>query len=343
MTGRNTSTGSSSYYQRWLKRRVPPSKKQTLHRKNIFILPSASGMGFLATLLLLWLLGTNYQNNLVLVMTFLLLSLMHTCMFYTYAALSGLSIEVLSVEPCFMGEQAQVRCRIGTRSGRQHQQVKIGWDGEAATIVTIEVNQTQTITLPFSPSHRGWYRPARLTISSTYPLGLLKAWSSVDLDIEVLVYPQPIMGELPEPRLREQSSQDEDAPTAIKKSIAQKEDISHLREYRTGDSLSHIAWKAYAKGQGLATKEYDAEQTVKPEQWFTWDDFAGLPYEVRLSRLCDCVLQAEKRDMLYGLQLPSASVKYQSDVLGSGIEHQQQLLRALALFDSSGTVEKGAA
>jgi uncharacterized protein (DUF58 family) len=323
-----------SYYQRWLTRRIPANKKQTLHRKNIFILPSKTGMGFLATLLLLWLLGTNYQNNLVLMMTFLLLSLMHTCMFYTYAALSGLSVEVLSVEPCFMGEQAQVRCRISTCSGRQHQQVSIGWGDELAAMVSIEANEIQTISLALTPTHRGYYKPERLRILSVYPLGLLKAWSSVDMDVDVLVYPKPITGELPEPRLRETSSQNKDDSTVMKKSTSQKEDISHLREYRTGDSPKHIAWKTYAKGQGLATKEYDAEQTVKREQWFAWDDFSGLPSEVRLSRLCDCVLQAEKREMTYGLQLPSMnSTEDAANSLGSGTEHQQQLLRTLALFD----------
>lgn len=303
-------------------------------------------MGFLATLLLLWLLGTSYQNNLVLVMTFLLLSLMHTCMFYTYAALSGLTIEGVSVEPCFMGEKAQLRCRISTRSGRQHQQVSIGWDGELATMVTINTNETQTITLPFSPTHRGWYRPERLRILSTYPLGLLTAWSKVDMDVEVLVYPKPITGELPDPHLRETSSQDEDDPAAVNKSTSQKEDVSHLREYRMGDSLKHIAWKTYAKGQGLATKEYDTEQTAKREQWLSWDDFAGLPNEVRLSRLCDCVLQAEKYDMIYGLQLPSMSpTENDSSSLGSGTAHQKKLLRALALFnerDASTPLSRGA-
>ena len=325
---------SLSYYQRWLTRRIPPSKKQTLHRKNIFILPSKAGLGFLATLLILWLLGTNYQNNLILVMTFLLLSLMHTCMFYTYAVLSGLSVEVLSVEPCFMGEQAQVRCRISSRSGRQHQQVNIGWDGEVVSTVTIDKNEVKIVTLPLLVTHRGWYRADRLRILSTYPLGLLKAWSKIDLDIDILVYPKPISGDLPEPRLREVSSQDENDPSVIKKSISQKEDISHLREYRVGDSPKHIAWKAYAKGQGLSTKEYDTQQTVKREQWFLWDDFSGLPNEVRLSRLCDCVLQAEQFDMRYGLQLPAvSSTTTHSGVLGSGTEHQQALLRELALFD----------
>jgi uncharacterized protein (DUF58 family) len=334
---------SSSYYQRWLKRRIPPNKKQTLHRKNIFILPSKAGLGFLITLLVLWLLGTNYQNNLILVMTFLLLSLMHTCMFYTYAALSGLSIEVLSVEPCFMGEQAQVRCRISSSSGRQHQQVHIGW-GDAVMTVSIDKNAVKIITLPLPSPHRGWYRAGRLKISSTYPLGLLKAWSNVDMDVDILVYPKPLSGDLPTPRLRAISSQDENDTVVIKKSASQKEDISHLREYRAGDSPKHIAWKTYAKGQGLATKEYDTEQSVKREQWFTWDDFAGLPNEVRLSRLCDCILQAEKNDMHYGLQLPSvSSTENQSNVLGSGTKHQQALLRDLALFDESNVTHSSTA
>lgn len=323
-----TKAQTQSYYQRWLGRRIPPNKKQQLYRKNIFILPSKAGLGFLITVVLLWILGTNYQNNLAIVMAFLLLSLMHTCMFYTYAALSGLSVEVLLVEPCFLGDYAKVHCRLSSRSGRKHHQIKIAWKHSAETIVDVNTGESFTLILPLLPKQRGWFHAERLRISSTYPLGLLRAWSTLDMDVDVLVYPKPIASDLPDARLQVGDSPEDVIASTAPQTIEVTEDISHLREYRVGDPRKKIAWKSYAKGQGLATKEYEALHNVAREQWLTWDDFSGFPTEERLSRLCDCVLQAEQQGLLYGLQLPNQTL-----AMGSGMDHRQQLLRALALFE----------
>jgi len=193
-------TDSLGFFQRWLKRRIPPNKTQVLHHKNIFILPSVTGVCFLLLVFLLWLLGTNYQNNLAIILAFLLLSLMHTCMFYTYASLSGLSFEVVSVSPCFLGESAQVQCRVHSRSGRTHHNIQVSGENVLLREFTQHKQKPQLITLLISPDHRGNYRAKRIRVASHYPLGLLTAWSQLDMDISVLTYPKPIATSLPETR-----------------------------------------------------------------------------------------------------------------------------------------------
>lgn len=50
--------------------------------------------------------------------------------------------------------------------------------------------------LLFHPTERrGWLRPGRLRVESRFPLGLLVAWSWVDLRQQALVYPRPLAGE----------------------------------------------------------------------------------------------------------------------------------------------------
>ena len=63
----------------WISRRLPPSAKVTLGHKGIFILPSAFGLVWLALVVLLYLFGTNYQNNLVIGLSLLLASIFNTC------------------------------------------------------------------------------------------------------------------------------------------------------------------------------------------------------------------------------------------------------------------------
>lgn len=321
----------ATFFQRWLNRRIPPSKTQHLYRKNIFILPSMTGICFLLALFLIWLLGTNYQNNLAIILAFLLLSLMHTCMFYTYASLSGISLEVISVEPCFLGEMAKVQCRVSSDSGRTHHQITLSAEDLLSTTLTLNKNEAQMITLLISPDHRGYYQAKRIRVASSYPLGLLTAWSHLDMAVDVLTYPRPLSTILPDKTLRTISN-DKNKQQNCLQYIDQNnvnDEVSHLRDYQFGDSLRKIAWKSYAKGQGLSTKQYDHQNEGMSELWLAWHDFSGLPTEVRLSRLCDCVVQAELLNVRYGLELPNNTIK-----LGKGKQHQQALLFALAVFDT---------
>ena len=68
-------------FWRWIQRRLKPQREQTLNNKKLFIFPSRAGFGFLGFAFLLWLVGTNYENNLVLGLAFLLTALMVVAFF----------------------------------------------------------------------------------------------------------------------------------------------------------------------------------------------------------------------------------------------------------------------
>ena len=320
-------------FQAWLTRRIPAHYSHTLHRKNIFIFPSKVGVSFLITVVLLWLLGTNYQNNVVLLLSFLLLSVLHTCIFYTYANFSGLSITVKRVTPCFAGEAIKVECLLTCTSSQHrfmHRSIEIGWNMSSLVMVDAIDSSSQLVTLWLPAPTRGCYRAERLTIMTRYPLGLIRAWATLDMDITLWVYPKPISSDLPQTHWIDSDAHNH-SHHEIQRTIALNDDVSHLREYQAGDALSHIAWKTYAKGQGLATKVYENVQQRERQQWLCWDDFLGLPAEERLSRLCDCVLQAERKKILYGLVLPDQTIP-----LGMGSDHRYKALTALAIWGYSG-------
>ena len=328
-------------YHRWLQRRNPPQSSQRLHRKNIFILPSKAGFGFLLTIILLWLLGTNYQNNLIIAFTFLLLSLLHTCIFYTYRNFSGLSITAGRVAPCFSGGHAQVPLVLQNASVKNTPFYCIDATFPHSNQLSSDVLPGQAHTLNFfipMSKTRGWCRLSRLTLSTSYPLGLIKAWSHIDMDTTILVYPKPIATALPDVKetlLKKDSAHDQQISLST-----MAEDISHLRAYQAGDSPRQIAWKAYAKTQKLVTKAYESQVAVKHDYWLCWDDFSGVKTEERLSRLCDCVLQLEAQQYIYGLELPNKKI-----LPNTGIKHQHAVLRALALYDNKNMtkdVAKGA-
>ncbi len=315
----------SRWHQRWLKRRIPPSRYHTLDRKNIFIFPNKTGFAFLLTVCLLWLLGTNYQNNLVIMLAFLLISLMHTCIFYTYQNFSGLCIELRSIENGFCGDFSQVTLLL--KGKHPHHNILMQWNDSEPVSVSLEKNCSQMITLCLPLNDRGWLVPGRLTLATQYPLGLLISWTHIDFGIRILSYPKPIKTILPDKQWTVIES--DNSEQVVNRSISDMvDDIAHLREYQKGDVARDIAWKTFAKGQGPAKKVYESMTAVEKQQWFDWDRFSGFSIEERLSRLCYCVLQEEKNNYFYGLKLPGLILP-----LGSGAAHQTNLLQALALYN----------
>ncbi len=319
------------FYKQWLHRRIPPNQQQSLYRKNIFILPSKAGVFFLVVVLLLWLLGTNYQNNIILILSFLLLSLVNTCILYTYSNLSGLSLQIKKAYPCFAGEYMHIECVIKNNSQRPYNNIVLRWQYGMETVVNVSPYSSQEVTLLLAAPKRGVYKANRLIVSSIYPLGLIRAWAHLDMDVDMLVYPKPIAAHFPDARLH---IVEDDQPQENQESIVttgEFDNISHVRHYQEGDPPKHIAWKNYAKGQGLTTKIFNAVAHAESQQWLDWDDFSGFSIEGRLSRLCHCILQASEQELVYGLRLPTKTIG-----LGTGKMHKQALLRELALYKGEG-------
>ena len=309
----------SGGWNRWLKRRLPPHRCVTLGRANVFILPSKAGFSFLLVLLLLWLMATNYESNLVFALTFLLTSLFVVSILYTYSNLAGIRVTAIRSKPAFVGEDAEFELLVERENNRTYENLLLGWKGMPPQIVNLIDTAQQRVTLYLKADARGWLNPGRLSVQTYYPLGLLRAWTWLDMDMRSLIYPKPLhAGAIP---LALEGTGEGD-----RLSRGGTEDFYGLREYQTGESLRHVAWKQYARGRGLFTKEYAA--SLDRRIWLDWDYLAGIDREGRLSRLCYWVLKAAQSNDEYGLRLPGIEIPP-----GRGEQHRDQLLTRLALFE----------
>lgn len=309
-------------FQRWLKRRIPRQRSHQLQHRNIFIMPSKAGLGFVFMLSLLWLLGTNYQNNLVLSLAFLLLSLLIICMHHTYGNLAGLHVSVINTEPGFMGGEGRVTLLVKKNSARKYEAITLAWAGGSSTVISLLDEDQVIISLLVPLTQRGWFQPPYLRIFTDFPLGLIVAWSYLDVEALILSYPKPVESSV---RPIEQLEDDSDGKES-QMIVTGNQEFAGLREYKPGDSLRNIDWRALARGQGMATRIY--EDNASKGYWLDWRQFAGLSTEVRLSRLCACVLKHSGVLQEYGLRLPDQTIEP-----GYGSDHQRKLLEALALFE----------
>lgn len=307
-------------FERWLKRRIPAARSVTLDQRRIFIFPSRAGLFFLGALAVMLIAAINYQSNMAFALVFFLFGLFVIAILHTYGNLSGLCIEALRGYPTFAGEMAEFELQLRRTRERGYHAIELGWPGEPSARLSLLDAQVATVKLFHRSRRRGWLRPGRLLVQTVYPLGLLRAWTWIDLDIAALVYPRPLLG----PRPLSEGGTAEHGTRALKKG---SDDFYGFRAYRSGDNLRHVLWRAYAKGQPLQSKQF-AETQVQ-SHWLSYDACAG-DREHRLGVLCHWVLELERKGEVFGLHLPGATL-----ALDSGGEQRERALRMLALFQSA--------
>lgn len=305
-------------FQRWLSKRMPPSQAVQLNFRNVFIFPSKSGASFLLLASLVWLLGTNYQSNLALACAYFMLSVFVVAIFHTFSNVAGLKISLHSTQPVFVGDESLCELRLERTAAGGSEHLLLQWPQGRWHTATLAAHSSALVPVYFLANKRGLCRPGRLLLQSYFPLGLLRCWTHVDLDAEVLVYPAPLpAGDLPSDAL---GGADNGAVES-----EGSEDFIGFQNYLPGQSLKHVAWKQYARGQQMLLKNYCDYRSH--QVWLQWQDLPGLSVEVRLGRLCDWVLQISKTQEEYGLRLPDIEIQP-----ASGPSHQREVLKALALF-----------
>lgn len=308
-------------YRRWLNRRIPPSNKVVLNHQRIFILPSKQGIYYGLVIIALFIGGVNYQNSLILALCFLLASVGQLATLLTYRNLSGLCIQASHTENSFAGDKAAFYLSLSRLGKRRYEALKITWDGSVPQIVDLLDNVEAPVKVFIPVASRGVFKPGRLKIESYYPLGILRTWTLIDMDMECLVYPKPIFVDW----INQGGHQSIEGELV---NNTGDDDFDGLRKYVAGDSLKQVAWKNLARGQGLHTKSFVgyADETV----WLDWHYFAGKDPELRVSALCYWVLKLSESQQCYGLRLPAGEIKP-----ANGLTHKKQCLEALALFNSS--------
>lgn len=301
----------------FLGERRKDNKPLVLNQRRIYILPTLRGLGFGFLILLLMLIAFVYNNNLAYMLAFLLASVFFITILHTYKSLSGLTVQEGQTIAAFAGEAAGFGVIIDnpTSIERQHVQIKM----KTAEHFTLQPYRKLNLTLHELTQKRGWHQAGTITIFSTYPMGLFRAWSPVRFNAKTLVYPKPAAQEIPFP---------ETGSTKAQQGRFKKggDEFYGLQSYQSGDPIRHIHWKAYAKGLGLYSKQYGGESSA--EIWLDYHHSPGSSLEDRLSHLCRWVIDAEQAGLSYGFILPGLRLEP-----ANGPAHYKKCLEALALFN----------
>ncbi|MCP8898846.1 DUF58 domain-containing protein [Gilvimarinus xylanilyticus] len=305
-----------SYFWRLAERRSPRAEAVVLRHRSIYVLPSKAGLGYMLAGLLVWLLGTNYQNNLILAASFLLFALFVVSVLHAFGNLSGLQLRALKAEPGFVGETLEFPVELISSRSVFHlllQPVR-------GPVLRCDLgrDQANVVKIPLAAQRRGWLKPDRLLLKSYFPLGITRVWSWVYLEGKVLVYPEPRPAQFA-PQYGADSSGDQGDR------VRADDDFMGFVRYQPGASLAQVAWKLYARGAGLHLKQFGAQQ--RQSQWLDYHALLG-DVETRLSGLCFLALEWHAAEIDYGLILPGTRLEP-----AGGDQHLQRVLSELALFN----------
>ena len=313
---------ANSYWNHWIKRRIPRAQEITLHQRQLFIFPSRSGLALLSLLLVQLLIAINYENNLVYALVFLLATVMVITIHLTFANLYLITITGIQNTPIFLEESGAVLLKVTTRSHRRYDVLFKNGDTQAL-LQHIDPLDSSVVSITVTPTKRGLFNLGRLRVETEYPFGLLQCWSWIDVGKPLWVYPRPLT-----PPVISQSEASTSENSAIAPSQS-GDDLYAFRPYRSGDPIKNIHWPSVARG-GEPQITVMASNSWGDPQTLDFDDYPGVDVETRLSWLCARVLAASRENLTYGLKLPLMNL-----APSSGTHHRDKALVMLAQFEQN--------
>jgi uncharacterized protein (DUF58 family) len=309
-----------------LRTRPPEASPVVLTQRRIYVLPTGGGLFFAASLLVMLLGAINYNLSLGHALVFLLAGLGLIGILHTFRNLVGLRISPARVEPVFAGETAHFMLQFENPLAYERRLLEISLPGGAEDRIDILPNAVTIARLGLPTRQRGWLELPRLSIQTTYPLGLIRAWSYAAPAQRCLVFPRPANRSLPKPASADQG-------TGQIHGNRGHEDFFGLRAHLAADSPRHVAWKQAARQSDLMplqTKQFSGGMTQT--LWFDWNELPpGLGVEEALSMLTRWLLDAEADGLDWGLRMPGKTPLAPD----RGQEHLRAGLTLLALYENA--------
>lgn len=310
-------------FMRWAVPVRPPEPAPIiLSQRRVYVLPTLAGLGYGAALIVILLGAMNYNLSLGHALVFLLAGLGIVTILHTFRNMALLAISPGRCEPVFAGDTAQFALVLQNRRPEARTCLRLFIGNGEATELDVAPLASTTALLSAPATRRGWLRAPRITIETTWPLGLVRAWSYVVPDLNCLVYPAPAPHAPALPWGGE-------AMRGAARDGQGADDFSGLRDHQPADSPRHVAWKTVARqGEGpLLTKLFSG--SAAREVWLDWETLpAQMEVEARLALLTRWMIEAEAGGHAWGLRLPGTRL-----APNGGVAHLSAGLKALALYE----------
>jgi uncharacterized protein (DUF58 family) len=305
----------------WLDKRIPAEDYCQFNLNNTFILPSSFGWAMIAIVLFLFILGTNYQNNIVLSMSYFVSALLLLSLFHSYQYFTQHELRFMPFEPEFENRDIQLHCQIKSAKRYPGGEFLLSAKGRNAQFKLAATYDSADLHLALPPFPRGLHMCSRIKVECFYGFGLFRCWSYLQPKQKILVYPRASKV----PINLHNTQQDKDTAIFQSPHKTQSDGLQGIRNHIDTDPIHHVSWKHVAKGQGLLTKDF-TENTGK-SGWLRLSDVSHPDLEDGLRKMSYQVQELSQAQVEFGLDLGSTKILPQS-----GFSHLQNCLFQLATF-----------
>ena len=296
-------------WQNWLTKRFQFQQQKKLSQKDVLIFIYQQGYLYLVLILITFVAGINYANNLILGFCFLITAILCISFYVTFKQWHGLEITLHADELGQIGQQNFLHIYF-KQQDTQPRYLYIDVNGEQHKIFLTD--NKQSLAIAFDPEKRGRFSYPMIKIYSIYPFGLVRAWTYLYHQKTAWIAPQAAYYQA-ENKHQQQFSDHMDF-----------DEFRELRNYQLGDSLHSVSWKQVARGQSLYVKMFEQHQ----EQQYLEIHYSHMPsssHEERLSLMMGLVEQCEQLQYEYSLHLLHAELPR-----GQGMEQLTQAKQLLA-------------
>lgn len=286
-----------------------------MKRRRYRVRITPSGYVFIVITIILSVGAVNTGNNLLYLLSSLLLGLMILSGLASLANLLFLDTDLVPAPEVFAGLPARFLLQIRRKRGRSFFLTGTTPYGEVRVPA---VSGPLTVPLWLTFPERGKAEVEAMVLHSGFPLGFFRRFKTCPMPLDVVVYPRPL------PPGRHSSRAGSDGHRKAHDREGEKGDeIRELRGYRPSDPLRWVDWKATARKGEVVVKEF---YFLQGDSLVLDVSRKALDWERRLCAVCQLILEGTRKDLLITLVLPDR-------VLGPvrGMAHRRELLEALAL------------
>lgn len=292
--------------------------------RDVRVRPTRLGAGLAVLVVLLWLVGLNYQVNLAYVVAFWLAGFLLVAVLLNCLQLIGLRLDITPPAEVFQGQQAEVLLTPAAETKPRYRKLWFAaadaQERQASDYQPAEfaAKQPRPFIWGIQAERRGVLHLPPLHCATVFPFGVSSAECVWHWPDEGLVYPAPLPHTPPQG-----TTPDEDGEPRLRLGM---EDLAYLQDHQPGASLRHIAWKTYAKSGRLLDKRFEEPAFAVSEHIISYADYpAGTSADRLAGLLCHRVLEAHKHGRPYTLILPGQTIPPRHG-------QREQCLTALALL-----------
>lgn len=293
---------------KWLHLRFRYTGTRTLKQNQVLVFMYQQGFLYLVLILITFIAGINYANNLILGFCFLISAILCISFYLSFKQLHAITLDVVVDEVGKVNEVFKVRVNLQQdRATPKFLNFKI--DEQLQSFLFEE--KQQSFELNFIPQQRGEFSVPPIQIYSTYPLGLVRAWTYIYLTDSYWIAPEA----------KSLTHQSQNYSNTGEPDL---DEFKELRTFKSGDSLQSISWKQAARGQGLFVKQFDDLIDTHAMQ-IEYSKMPSADHEEKLSFMMELVDRCYQTETPYSIILPHAQTEN-----GIGEQHYIHIKTLLA-------------